>query len=159
MPRDTSKITKPSSSKKKEEAARLKRRKDESSDSDFVSDDEDYDEEEMDMQEYRELLAKKYPSKHINKKVNAGKRLQKTLDSEEESDEEEIKKKNTKKSRKNKKTIIEDDDESELARSDRDKSEGLISMPSFLNSSVKLLSCFLASSSKFKGFFPSATSF
>jgi ATP-dependent Lon protease len=117
MPRDNSKITKSStssSSKKKEEAARLKRRKDESSDSDFVSDDEDYDEEEeMDMQEYRELLAKKYPSKHINKKVNAGKKLQKALE-----EEEDVKKKNTKKSRKNNKPIVEDDDDDDESDED-----------------------------------------
>jgi hypothetical protein len=65
------KISKKSfSTKKKEEAARLKKRKDESSDSDFVSDDDESIDEEMDMQEYREFLAKTFPSKHLDKKVN-----------------------------------------------------------------------------------------
>jgi len=71
------------STKKKEEAARLKKRKDESSDSDFVSDDDDDDEdEEMDMQEYREFLAKTFPSKHLDKKVKAGKKLKDVLEEE-----------------------------------------------------------------------------
>jgi ATP-dependent Lon protease len=71
------------STKKKEEAARLKKRKDESSDSDFVSDDDDEDEdEEMDMQEYREFLAKTFPSKHLDKKVKAGKKLKDVLEEE-----------------------------------------------------------------------------
>jgi ATP-dependent Lon protease len=78
------KISKKSfSTKKKEEAARLKKRKDESSDSDFVSDDDDEDEdEEMDMQEYREFLAKTFPSKHLDKKVKAGKKLKDVLEEE-----------------------------------------------------------------------------
>jgi len=76
------KISKKSSStKKKEEAARLKKRKDESSDSDYVSDDDDED-EEMDIQEYREFLSKTFPSKHIDKKVNAGKKLKEVLEEE-----------------------------------------------------------------------------
>jgi len=79
------KISKKSfSTKKKEEAARLKKRKDESSDSDFVSDDDDEDDEddEMDMQEYREFLAKTFPSKHLDKKVKAGKKLKDVLEEE-----------------------------------------------------------------------------
>ena len=86
MPKDIqTKISKKSSStKKKEEAARLKKRKDESSDSDFVSDDDDENNEddEMDMQEYREFLAKTFPSKHLDKKVKAGKKLKDVLEEE-----------------------------------------------------------------------------
>ena len=85
MPKDIqTKISKKSSStKKKEEASRLRRRKDESSDSDFVSDDDDED-EEMDMQEYREFLAKTFPSKHLDKKVKAGNKLKEVLEEEPE---------------------------------------------------------------------------
>ena len=83
MPKDIqSKISKKSSStKKKEEAARLRRRKDESSDSDFINDDDDESiDEEIDIQEYREFLAKTFPSKHLDKKVNAGKKLKEVLE-------------------------------------------------------------------------------
>ena len=54
-------------------------------------------EDEMDMQEYRKFLSKLFPSKHINNKLKAGKKLKKALqrdtkkettDSEDEDDEE-----------------------------------------------------------------------
>jgi ATP-dependent Lon protease len=150
MPKDTqSKISKKSSStKKKEEASRLRRRKDESSDSDFVSDDEDSMDEEMDVQEYREFLAKTFPSKHLDKKVNAGKKLKQVLeedvdnkekrsrfkkkniieseeeeDDDDEEDEEYIPKKSNKKSVKrpvNKKKIVEEDSSEEADDDDDD---------------------------------------
>ena len=106
-----SKISRKSSStKKKEEAARLRKRKDESSDSDFVSDDDEED-EEMDMQEYRELLAKTFPSKHLDKKVNAGKKLKEVLEEEPEHDKRN--KKNTLRKNKFVEEESEDDDESD----------------------------------------------
>jgi ATP-dependent Lon protease len=115
MPKDIqTKISKKSSStKKKEEASRLRRRKDESSDSDFVGDDEDEDEdEEMDMQEYREFLAKTFPSKHLDKKVKAGKKLKEVLEEEPEPMNKDKRTRNIKKNK-----IIEeeseDDDEDE----------------------------------------------
>jgi ATP-dependent Lon protease len=106
------KISKKSSStKKKEEAARLKKRKDESSDSDFVSDDEESIDEEMDMQEYREFLAKTFPSKHLDKKVNAGKKLKEVL--EEETEPDKRSKKNILKKKKIVKEESDDDDDDE----------------------------------------------
>jgi ATP-dependent Lon protease len=118
------KISKKSSStKKKEEAARLKKRKDESSDSDFVSDDEESIDEEMDMQEYREFLAKTFPSKHLDKKVNAGKKLKEVLEEETEPD------KKDKKNPLRKKKIIEDesdeddDDEEYIPKKSNNKKE------------------------------------
>jgi ATP-dependent Lon protease len=114
MPKDIqTKISKKSSStKKKEEAARLKKRKDESSDSDFVSDDDDED-EEMDMQEYREFLAKTFPSKHLDKKVKAGNKLKEVLedDSEDEDDTKEKRNKSLKKNTLRKKKIVEEESE------------------------------------------------
>ena len=101
-----SKISKKSSStKKKEEAARFKKRKDESSDSDFINDDDEDDEdEEIDMQEYREFLAKTFPSKHLDKKVNAGKKLKEVLEEESEPDK---RNRNVKKNSPKKKKIEE----------------------------------------------------
>ena len=114
MPKDMqSKISKKSSStKKKEEAARMKKRKDESSDDDFVSHDDDED-EEMDIQEYREFLAKTFPSKHLDKKVKAGKNLKEVLEdeSEDEEDNKEKKSRRLKKSTLRKKKIVEEESE------------------------------------------------
>jgi ATP-dependent Lon protease len=118
MPKDLqTKISKKTSpSKKKEEAARLKKRKDESSDSDFDSDNDDED-EEIDMQEYREFLAKTFPSKHLDKKVNAGKKLKEVFEEEYVSD---------KKGQNIKKKIIEeeseeDDDEDYIPKKSKNK--------------------------------------
>jgi ATP-dependent Lon protease len=64
---------------KKEEAARLRKKQDESSDSDYSDDNGSEDDEELDMQEYRKLLAETFPSKHIDKKVKAGEKLKQVL--------------------------------------------------------------------------------
>ena len=129
---------------KKEEAARLRKHNDTSSDSDYDSEsEEDENEEELDMHEYRKFLAKTFPSKHMNKKVNAGKKLQKVLkedyseqssstnDDESESDEEYIPKKNKtkpkEKNNKSKKVVSseeeEDDSESEVEETVEEDSE------------------------------------
>jgi ATP-dependent Lon protease len=129
---------------KKEEAARLRKHNDTSSDSDYDSEsEEDENEEELDMHEYRKFLAKTFPSKHMNKKVNAGKKLQKALkedyseqssstnDDESESDEEYIPKKNKSKPKekknKSKKVVSseeeEDDSESEAEETVEEDSE------------------------------------
>ena len=123
---------------KKEEAARLRKHNDTSSDSDYDSEsEEDENEEELDMHEYRKFLAKTFPSKHMNKKVNAGKKLQKALkedyseqssstnDDESESDEEYIPKKNkTKpKEKKNKsKKVVSSEEEEDDSESEADES-------------------------------------
>jgi ATP-dependent Lon protease len=126
---------------KKEEAARLRKHNDTSSDSDYDSEsEEDENKEELDIHEYRKFLAKTFPSKHMNKKVNAGKKLQKVLkedyseqssstnDDESESDEEYIPKKNKtnpkEKKNKSKKVVSsEDDSEFEADESVEDDSE------------------------------------
>lgn len=88
MSRDTqSKMFKKRNELKKEELKRQKKVH-ESSDDDtsfYTEDDED----EMDVHEYRKLLKKIFPSKHLDKKVKAGnrlKKLSKTVSSESESD-------------------------------------------------------------------------
>jgi ATP-dependent Lon protease len=90
MSRDTqSKMFKKRNELKKEELKRQKKVH-ESSDDDtsfYTEDDED----EMDVHEYRKLLKKIFPSKHLDKKVKAGnrlKKLSKTVLSESESDSE-----------------------------------------------------------------------
>ena len=122
---------------KKEEAARLRKHNDTSSDSDYDSEsEEDENEEELDMHEYRKFLAKTFPSKHMNKKVNAGKKLQKVLkedyseqssstnDDESESDEEYIPKKNKSKpkEKKNKsKKVVSSEEEEEDSESEAEE--------------------------------------
>jgi ATP-dependent Lon protease len=115
MTRDTqSKISKKfSSTKKKEESARLKKKKDESSDSDFNSDDE-FDEEDMDIQEYREFLAKTFPSKHMDKKVKAGKKLKQVISEEDDDEvEEKVVTHKSKKTKRNTRHVEENDSEEE----------------------------------------------
>jgi hypothetical protein len=77
---------------KKEE---LKRKRKCHSDSDDDDDefDTESDSEELDVHEYRKLLAELYPSKFINKKVEAGEKVKKAIESSrrrkvEESEEE-----------------------------------------------------------------------
>jgi ATP-dependent Lon protease len=101
MPRDIQSKSCKKSLTKKEEAARLRKKQNESSDSDFSNDESD-EEEELDMQEYREFLAKTFPSKHIDKKVKAGKKLKQVLDDEEEDIVDSPKNKNKNKGKNNK---------------------------------------------------------
>jgi len=79
-------------------------------------------EEELDLHEYRKLLSQLYPSKHIDQKINAGKKLKKVLekeyessDSSESESEEEPKRRNKKsqKKTKSKKILSESEDESD----------------------------------------------
>ena len=85
MPREQTKMTNNKSVKKdkkdkKVEDRRRKQIEDDSSDnSDYNSESDDEDDDEIDQHEYRKFLAKMFPSKHINKKVEAGERLKKTL--------------------------------------------------------------------------------
>ena len=82
-------------SKKNED---LKKKKVENSDSDG-NDESESDSDEMDVHEYRKFLSKMFPSKNMNKKINAGEKLKKVI-------KEEIKKKS-------KKNISEDEEEEE----------------------------------------------
>jgi hypothetical protein len=85
MPREQTKMTnnkivKKDKKDKKVEDRRRKQIEDDSSDnSDYNSESDDEDDDEIDQQEYRKFLSKMFPSKHINKKVEAGERLKKVL--------------------------------------------------------------------------------
>jgi ATP-dependent Lon protease len=95
---------------KKREDTKLKKRHNESSDSDYSENDEE--DEEMDMQEYREFLSKTFPSKHLDKKVKAGKKLKQAI-------EEDVKEQRSKKG-KNKKYETSDSEEDESEESDEE---------------------------------------
>lgn len=143
-------------SKKKEEATRLRKKQVESSGSDSGSDSgsgsdrdsnggssqsEDEGEEEINMQEYREFLAKTFPSKHLDKKVKAGKELTHVLkkdlnkkqriieeseSEEDDSDEEYIPKKSTKKGKVvpvKSKRILESEEDEDLEKESKVKSK------------------------------------
>jgi len=130
-------------SKKKEEAARLRKKQVESSDSDSGSNNdrgsdsdndsesgsdndrgrdsnsgssqsENEEEEEINMQEYREFLAKTFPSKHLDKKVKAGKELKDVLKKDlnkKDLNKKDLDKKDLNKKVIKKKRIIEEDDD------------------------------------------------
>ena len=118
MPKDTqTKNYKSASSKKKEEAARLRRKQAESSDSDYIDDDDFDEEDEMDMQEYQEFLAKTFPSKHMDKKVKAGKKLKQVLEKDQKEKEKD------RKSKRNK--IVEESESSEEDEEDDDLEEDI----------------------------------
>ena len=109
---------------KKEEAARLRKKHNESSDSDYSNNDEDEDEDELDIQEYREFLSKTFPSKHIDKKVKAGKKLKHAFEEEEEDLEEEFIKRRKKSklvsSKKKSKHVSESEEEEEEEDTDEE---------------------------------------
>lgn len=63
-----------------------------SSPSDEEEDDDEEEEEEFDLQEYRKMLAKMFPSKHMKEKTRKKKRVVEEETDEEETDEEELEK-------------------------------------------------------------------
>lgn len=104
---------------KKDMKKELKKKRNQESDSDDGSESESGgSDSEMDIQEYRKLLSKMFPSKYIDKKVKNTekesdvkkcKKHNKKCDEESESDEED-KKKKTKKSKKSKRIEVSDDE-------------------------------------------------
>jgi len=130
--------TEPKRSKRLEEREKTKKRDEDSSDDDnesYYSSDES-EEEEMDAHEYRKFLSKIFPSKHLNKKIEAGEKIKeivsekvnkrvkndtKNKNKKEESDsEDEI---IYKKSKKPKSKKEEDTDSSEDDDEDDDEDE------------------------------------
>ena len=90
MPRDTQISKKESSKRNKREDKMLRRKKVESSDSDSDNNsNNDSENEEMDIHECRKIISSIFPSKHMDKKVKAGERLKKLIESESEEDESE----------------------------------------------------------------------
>ena len=102
-------------SSKKKDNSRFKKKKDESSDSNY-SDNSISDDEELDVQKYHKFLAKTYPSKHMDKKVKAGKRLENKLKND-------IDRKDCKKHSKNKKYLRDEESESEEEEEEDDDDE------------------------------------
>jgi ATP-dependent Lon protease len=125
-------------SRKQEELSKKKKRNNDS-DSDDNSIITSDDEEEMDVHEYRKFLKKIFPSKHLDKKVEAGNKLKakaaaqakkylsKDVDSDSDSDsdyEEEVKKKPKKSSKKRQvESESEEEDESDDDEEDEDDEE------------------------------------
>ena len=101
MPRDSKQKMKKDTihkSKRLDENARRKKKNDQSdSDDDYSSnyseDDDDAEGGEMDAHEYRKFLAKMFPSKHMNEKVQMGNKIKQLLrklpHDDEDSDDEE----------------------------------------------------------------------
>jgi ATP-dependent Lon protease len=125
MPRDSQTKLKNEQNKRSKKDEEKKRNKKNNNDSD--SDDGDYESgEEMDVHEYRKFLSKLFPSKHLNKKIQAGEKIKKIISAVEESEEEEWeteseeeeevpkkKKSNKNKNKSNKKKLIVEESESE----------------------------------------------
>jgi len=107
MARDSqTKLSKKDVRSKKQED--LKKKKVQNSDSDG-NDESESDSDEMDVHEYRKFLSKIFPSKNINKKINAGEKLKKVI-------KEETKKKS-------KKNISDDEEEEEWETATEDEEE------------------------------------
>ncbi len=140
MPRDSQ--TKLSKKSKKLEEMNMRKKKNQDSDSDNNScSDSDCDSNgDMDEQEYRKFLSKIFPSKHLNKKIKAGKKLKKVLEDSEssssfideeaddeiwETDSDTSEEKLMKKSKKSsgKKKVIEDDEETLGSQDTEDEDE------------------------------------
>jgi ATP-dependent Lon protease len=89
MPRDTqtklSAKDKKKFNKQQEMNMRKKRNQDSDSDNDNNQSDSDEQDDNMDVHEYRKLISKIFPSKHLNKKIKAGNKLKKVVDDSETS--------------------------------------------------------------------------
>jgi ATP-dependent Lon protease len=79
-----------SKNNKKKDEINKKKKRDENSDSDNsnFSETDESESEEMDIIEYRKLLAKLFPSKYTDKKVKAGNKLKKIVEEDLEDEEE-----------------------------------------------------------------------
>lgn len=132
--------TEPKRSKRLEEREKTKKRDEDSSDDDnesYYSSDES-EEEEMDAHEYRKFLSKIFPSKHLNKKIEAGEKIKeivsekvnkkvkndtKNKNKKEESDSEDeiiYKKSKKQKSKRDEDTDSSEDDDEEEEDEDED---------------------------------------
>jgi ATP-dependent Lon protease len=123
MPRDQIKMTNNKSGKKdkKDKKVEDRRRKqiesdssDNNSDSNSDSNNED---DDFDQHEYRKFLSKMFPSKHINKKVEAGEKVKKALRNDLRNDQK------NEKNEKNKKKQSKYEEESEDISDTEDDSE------------------------------------
>jgi ATP-dependent Lon protease len=97
---------------KKQEELNKKKKLNKESDSDDNSG-SDSENDEMDVHEYRKILAKMFPSKHLSKKIKAGEKLKKVVDDDSETEEEVKPRKSSRIKNQNKKKVVESDSESE----------------------------------------------
>uniref|UniRef100_A0A6C0B0F6 ATPase AAA-type core domain-containing protein n=1 Tax=viral metagenome TaxID=1070528 RepID=A0A6C0B0F6_9ZZZZ len=113
-------------SKKRDEVVRRKKSNEQSDDDsqEYISSDDD--EEEMDMVEYRKLLGKLFPSKHMDKKISADKNIQKLIKKmqEDEDEEEEAEIKSSKKNKASKKKVSKRIVEESEEESEEEEEEG-----------------------------------
>ena len=134
MARDNqSKMNKKDQSKRsrKQEELSKKKKKNEESDSDNDDAGSETDSDELDVHEYRKFISKIFPSKHIDNKIKAGKKLKELIDSDDEDDddddEEYIPKKSKKSVKRNKKikeeSESEEEEEEEWETEDEDDDE------------------------------------
>jgi ATP-dependent Lon protease len=124
MPRDQIKMTKNKSGKKdkkdkKNEDRRRKQIESDSSDNNSDSNsDSNNEDDDFDQHEYRKFLSKMFPSKHINKKVEAGEKVKKALKNDQKNEL-----RNEQKNEKNKKNQSKYEEESEDISDTEDDSE------------------------------------
>jgi ATP-dependent Lon protease len=81
--------TKKSKKSKKSEELSRRRKNNADSDSDNIMS-SDSENEEMDVHEYRKFLSKIFPSKNLDKKIQAGENLKKVINREEDEEDDEI---------------------------------------------------------------------
>jgi len=124
MPRDQIKMTNNKSGKKdkkdkKNEDRRRKQIESDSSDNNSDSNsDSNNEDDDFDQHEYRKFLSKMFPSKHINKKVEAGEKVKKALKNDQKNEL-----RNEQKNEKNKKNQSKYEEESEDISDTEDDSE------------------------------------
>ena len=129
MPRDSqTKISKREQVKrtKKQEELNKKKKMNKESDSDD-NNESGSDSEDMDVHEYRKFLSKIFPSKNLNKKIRAGEKLKKTIETESDSDSESEKETKTRRSsrikKQNKKKVESDTEEDDAVWETASESE------------------------------------
>jgi hypothetical protein len=134
MPREQTKMTnnkivKKDKKDKKVEDRRRKQIEDDSSDnSDYNSESDDEDDDEIDQHEYRKFLAKMFPSKHINKKVEAGERLKKVLKNDQRNDQKNDQRNDQKNKKKSSKYEEESEDISESEEEEEETDSDYVSL-------------------------------
>jgi len=110
---------------KKQEELNIKKKKIENSDSDN-SDGSDTENDEMDVHEFRKYVQKIFPSRHIDRKIKAGEKLKKNLESENE-------RVSKKKSNKKNKQVEESEPEEEIWETASESEEEKVSKKSKKN--------------------------
>jgi ATP-dependent Lon protease len=133
MPREQTKMTnnkivKKDKKDKKVEDRRRKQIEDDSSDNNSDYNSESDDDDEIDQHEYRKFLSKMFPSKHINKKVEAGERLKKVLKNNQRNDQKNDQKNDQRNKKKSSKYEEESEDISESEEEEEETDSDYVSL-------------------------------